>query len=90
MTKKTIFVVLVFLPVLFVCGCNKIACERMRECYGGSDDDVDECVDEIKDEDYDCRKSFRAYARCLNKEDCKEEKCGDEAEDLMKDCSDFY
>ena len=87
-----IFGGLLFVMALVLGGCNSIACERMADCveewYGESvsDADIDECVDDLQAEDYSCRKAYRSFARCLSREDCDENACYDEAEEVVDEC----
>jgi len=94
--KTKIFLALIAASFLFAMGCNRIACERMAECvedwygYEMDDDAIDDCVDDVNDEDAGCEIAFRKAARCLNKEDCDAQDCEDEVEDAMDKCDDIF
>ena len=65
-------------------GCDKLACERLADCVEGLD--VDQCKEDVEEEDASCRRAFRAWARCLNNEDCDFEACSSEESDMADEC----
>lgn len=74
--------------------CNKKACKRAYECLEedgydldmSEDEYVEECEEDLDEEDKDCQRAFRSVARCLDRNDCDETECMDEAEELFDAC----
>ena len=83
--KKVMVILMIAVFAMLSAGCNKLACERVAECVEG-DFDVDQCVEDVREEDASCARAFRSYARCLNREDCDDSACSDEIEKMMDEC----
>lgn len=90
--KALIAVFLIVLGGLFVGGCAKTTCEKIcdytEDCLGYACD-VDDCIDDYKDEDMACRTAIRKFARCVDKNSCSEVddgECSSEGNDVMDEC----
>jgi hypothetical protein len=84
--KKSFFVLLVlFAAILAASGCSRANCEKIEEACGGGDDVVDDCIDDYKDGDADCRKAIRDFADCVDDNGC-DDSCNDEAMDVVNEC----
>ncbi len=86
--KKLFAILMILVFALGLAACNRVACERYCDCIerNSGDSCVDDCLDDLDDEDATCRRKFRSYTRCLNRNDCDYEECEDEAEEMADEC----
>jgi hypothetical protein len=84
---KISFVALLMLctALSFAAGCATATCETIEEECGGGDDWIDECVDEYKDGNADCRAALRDFASCVDADGC-DQSCESEGEDVDDEC----
>lgn len=74
--KALISVFLIAFACMVGSGCAKSTCEKicdyLERCEGASctSGDIDDCVEDYKDEESDCRKATRDWADCLDDSTC--------------------
>jgi hypothetical protein len=82
---------IVFFAVALLCGmflfagCATSTCKAIEEECGGGDDMIDECVEDYKDGDSDCKKALRELADCVEDKGCDDD-CYDEMMDVSDKC----
>ena len=84
--KKTLGVLVLFAAILAVAGCSRATCEKIEEACGGGDSVVDDCIDDYKDGDADCKKAMRDLADCVDDNGCGDDSCSDEAMEVLDKC----
>lgn len=97
--KLTLSSLMVPAALLLLAGCGDVyfdLCERGAECGGGSEADVEACVEELAYKEevaclYECEDLFDSYITCLDDHGaCDGDKLSgcDEQKDRYKDCID--
>ncbi len=73
-------------------GCATSTCKKICECSDGDEDEcVDDCKEDYKDGNSDCKKAMRDFGDCLDDDGCSSDSCTGEAIDVADDCDlDIY
>ncbi len=81
-------IVRLLIPTLLVVtfilgGCAKATCTTISKCSDDYEDDVlEQCTEDYKDGDSDCKKSFREFADCIDEFGCTAKECSDYGDDV--------
>jgi len=84
---KISFVTLLMLctAISFAAGCATATCETIGDECDLDDDEVEECIDDYKDGNADCKAALRDLAACVDDDGC-DQSCDNEAEDVDDEC----
>jgi hypothetical protein len=86
MKKSCLVLSLLFAAATVAAGCSRATCETIEEACGGGDDAVDDCIDDYRDGDADCRKAMRDLADCVDDQGCDDVSCAGESIDVLDEC----
>jgi hypothetical protein len=80
-----IVLAVVLCGMLLFAGCATSTCESIEGECGGGQDVIDECVEDYKDGDSDCKKALRDMADCVEDKGC-DDSCTDEMMKVADKC----